>query len=78
MNGTSQVGQGHWIAHSTERSEALPMQMVLMDFLTKPTERGAVIVGTSVFPASACHQCQSVDASLGWGLIFRAVVCGIF
>ena len=34
-----------------------------------------VIVSTAFL---ACHQCWSVSSSLGWGLKFRALVCGIF
>ena len=34
-----------------------------------------VMVNTSAFIASICHQCYSAGLGLGWGLNFRALVC---
>ena len=37
-----------------------------------------VMVSMSPIFTSACHQCKSTGSSLGWGLNFRALACGIF
>ena len=37
-----------------------------------------VVINTSAFLASVCHQRKSAGSSLGWDLNFRALVCFIF
>ena len=37
-----------------------------------------VMVSTSAFLASTCHQCWNVGSSLIYGLNFGALVCGIY
>ena len=37
-----------------------------------------VRVSSPGFLASDCHECSSASSSLGWGLIFRALVCKRF